>query len=134
MPGNLSQVAKAFLASRHDLAYLDPMAYIPGLRMKSWCGVCGVFLSRAKSDNLIFMKEITATDAARNFSDLLDELEHRGGEYVIVRRGKPVAHLERVTAGNGSSIKRLLSSRSPDEEWAADLASVRGLLALEERR
>ena len=79
------------------------------------------------------MKEISATEAARNFSDLLDNLEHRGADYVIVRHGKPVAHLERVRSGNGSSVKSLLSSNSPDASWAEDLASMRELLALEDR-
>ncbi|MDH3306655.1 MAG: type II toxin-antitoxin system Phd/YefM family antitoxin [Acidimicrobiia bacterium] len=79
------------------------------------------------------MKEITATEAARNFSELLDDLEHRGGDYVIVRRGRPVAHLEPIVTGSGSAVKNLLMSSAPDPAWRSDLASVRDLLDLEDR-
>jgi prevent-host-death family protein len=41
--------------------------------------------SRA-SDNLIFMREMTATEVARNFSEVLDAVE--AGEEIIVLRGK----------------------------------------------
>ncbi len=38
------------------------------------------------SDNLIFMKEMTATEVARNFSEVLDAVE--AGEEIVVLRGK----------------------------------------------
>jgi prevent-host-death family protein len=41
--------------------------------------------SRA-SDNLIFMREMTATEVARNFSEVLDAVE--AGEEIVVLRGK----------------------------------------------
>lgn len=43
-----------------------------------------------KSDNLIFMKTITATEAARNFSAILDAVE-AGDEFEITRGNKSIA-------------------------------------------
>lgn len=39
-----------------------------------------------KSDNLNFMKEMTVTEVARNFSAVIDAVE--AGEEILVRRGK----------------------------------------------
>lgn len=48
--------------------------------------------SLPQSDNLISMKEMTATEVARNFSDVLDAVE--GGEEIVILRGKvPVARI-----------------------------------------
>lgn len=80
------------------------------------------------------MTEVTATEAARHFAELLDAIEHRGEHYTIVRRGKAVAHLEPVSRGKGSELKELLRRHRPDAGWAADLAAVRDLVTLDERR
>lgn len=37
------------------------------------------------------MREITATAAARGFSDLLDAVEHKGEEFEVTRHGRVVA-------------------------------------------
>lgn len=79
------------------------------------------------------MPEVTATDAARNFADLLDAIEHRGEHFTIVRRGKAIAHLEPMSGGGGSETKALLRSHRPDRNWAEDLHEVRGLLEIDER-
>lgn len=79
------------------------------------------------------MSEVSATDAARNFADMLDAIEHRGEHFTIVRRGKPIAQLEPVTRGRGVDAKALLRRHRPDATWAAELATVRGLVELEER-
>lgn len=61
----------------------------------------------AKSDNLIFMeiKYLTATEVARNFSAVLDEVEN--GQEIVVLRGK-VAVARLVSAApkkpNGAKI------------------------------
>jgi antitoxin (DNA-binding transcriptional repressor) of toxin-antitoxin stability system len=78
--------------------------------------------------------DVSATDAARNFADLLDVIEHRGEHFTIVRRGRAVAHLEPVSRGRGSDVKALLRRHRPDGTWAEDLAALRGLLEIEERR
>ena len=79
------------------------------------------------------MPDVTATDAARHFADLLDGVEHRGEHYTIVRRGKAVAHLEPVASGRGADVKSLLRRHGPDEAWAEDLGEVRRLLEVETR-
>lgn len=76
---------------------------------------------------------MTATDAARNFADLLDAIEHRHERYTIMRRGRAVAQLEPVSRGRGVDLKALLRRHKPDTDWADDLTEVRDLLALEDR-
>jgi prevent-host-death family protein len=77
--------------------------------------------------------DVTATDAARNFADLLDAVEHRGEHFTIVRRGKAIAHLEPTSRGRGSDAKSLLERHRPDPAWAGDLAAVRALLEVDDR-
>ncbi|MDF1597812.1 MAG: type II toxin-antitoxin system prevent-host-death family antitoxin [Acidimicrobiia bacterium] len=79
------------------------------------------------------MPDITATEAARHFADLLDGVEHRGEHYTIVRRGKAVAHLEPTTTGRGVDVKALLRRHRPDAAWSTELTDLRGLLEIEDR-
>lgn len=79
------------------------------------------------------MPDVTATDAARNFADLLDAIEHRGEHFTIVRRGKAIAQLEPVNGGGGSETKALLRRHRPDRAWRADLDETRGLLEIDDR-
>ncbi len=79
------------------------------------------------------MSEITATDAASSFADLLDAVEHRGEQFTIVRRGKAVARLQPVSEGRGADVKAILRRHAPDRRWAQDLAGVRSLVELQER-
>ena len=79
------------------------------------------------------MPDVSATDAARNFADLLDAIEHRGEHFTIVRRGKAIAHLEPMNRGLGVDVKALLRRHRPDGAWASQLDEVRSLLEIEER-
>ncbi len=79
------------------------------------------------------MPDISATDAARHFADLLDAVEHHGERYTIVRRGKAVAHIEAIAQGRGANVKSLLARHDPDGQWSEDLASIRGLVEIEDR-
>ena len=83
------------------------------------------------------MSEITATEAARKFADLLDDVEHDvehgGGRYTITRRGKAVAQVGPVARGRGADVKAILSRHHLDAGWTNDLAEVRGLLEVEQR-
>jgi len=79
------------------------------------------------------MPDVSATEAARNFADLLDGIEHRGEHYTIIRRGKAVAHLEPVVRGRGADVKEMLRKHRPDANWAGDLAGMRALLEIEVR-
>lgn len=79
------------------------------------------------------MSEVTATEAARRFADLLDAIEHGGERYTITRRGRAVAHIEPVSRGRGADAKALLRRHRPDARWANDLDEVRDLLEVEHR-
>jgi prevent-host-death family protein len=79
------------------------------------------------------VKDVTATEAARRFSDLLDAVEHRGEAFTIVRNGRPVALVTRARQSNGAAFKRLLREFPGDAEWARDIAETRALLRLEDR-
>jgi len=47
-----------------------------------------LLLDKNQSDNLIFMKRMTATEVARNFSAVLDAVEQ--GDEIEITRGKKV--------------------------------------------
>ncbi len=79
------------------------------------------------------MPDVTATDAARNFADLLDAIEHRGERFTIVRRGKAIAHLEPLHDGHGADVKSLLCRHRPDALWAGEIDEVRALLEIDSR-
>ena len=79
------------------------------------------------------MPEVTATDAARNFADLLDAIEHRGEHFTIIRRGKAVAHLEPMGRGRGADVKSALRRHCVDGGWSRDLESVRELIEIDDR-
>ena len=79
------------------------------------------------------MTEVSATDAARNFSDILDAVEHRGERFTILRRGKVVAQLDPVSTGKGNEVKAMLRRHRADADFARDIASVRELLEIEAR-
>ena len=79
------------------------------------------------------MPEVSATEAARNFADLLDAVEHRGAHFTVVRRGKPIAHLEPAKPGLGADAKGLLRRHPRDAKWARELSAIRGLVEIEVR-
>jgi len=77
--------------------------------------------------------DVTATDAARNFADLLDAIEHRREHFTIVRRGKAIAHLEPLGRGRGVDVKALIRRHRPDPAWLNDLHEVRAVLEVDDR-
>ena len=52
-------------------------------------------------------KTITATEAARRFSDLLNRIRFRGERYLIARGGKPVATLAPADTAVDKTIDEL---------------------------
>lgn len=78
------------------------------------------------------MADVSATEAARNFADLLDAVE-RGECFTIIRRGKAVAHLEPPHHGRGGDVKAVLREHRADLGWARELAETRRMLTVEER-
>lgn len=79
------------------------------------------------------MRRLSATDAARRFSELLDAVERRGESFLVVRRGRAVARIEPAGAANGKLVKDVLRSNPPDGRWASELRELRAALAIEDR-
>ena len=79
------------------------------------------------------MSEITATDAARNFADLLDAVEFRGERITIIRRGRAVALVEPISSGLGADVKALLQRHPIDAEWTVTLEEIRNLVVTKDR-
>jgi antitoxin (DNA-binding transcriptional repressor) of toxin-antitoxin stability system len=79
-------------------------------------------------------RRVSATEAARGFSELLDLVERHGETFVVERRGRPVASIQPAPVANGRALKELLRSRGPDAEWARELAELRSTVQPEDRR
>ena len=79
------------------------------------------------------MKLVSATEAARNFSAVLDGVEHGSQTYIVTRRGKPVAWITPVATANGQGVKRLLREHQPDADWLGEVDALRAELPVEER-
>ena len=79
------------------------------------------------------MSEITATDAARNFADLLDAVEFRGERITIIRRGRAIARVEPISSGHGGDVKALLKRHPIDAAWAEALNEIRELAIAKDR-
>ncbi len=71
---------------------------------------------------------ITATEAARHFSDLLNRVRYRGETFRIVRSGEEVAQLTAASPRSETSLRALLSKleaeRTDDPEFADDLERI----------
>jgi prevent-host-death family protein len=79
------------------------------------------------------MRRLSATDAARRFSEVLDAVERRGESFLVVRRGRAVARIEPARAANGKLVKQVLLANPPDRGWATELRELRAALAIEDR-
>lgn len=79
------------------------------------------------------MPDISATEAARRFSDVLDTVEHGKESYTIIRRGKAVAHLEPIAKGRGAEVKEILRHHKPDAKWSEELSRLRELIEIDAR-
>lgn len=79
------------------------------------------------------MRRLTATEAARRFSDLLDRVERNGETFVVERRGRAVASIRPAAAVSGRTVKDLLRAQAPDPDWERELADLRGSVEPEER-
>jgi antitoxin (DNA-binding transcriptional repressor) of toxin-antitoxin stability system len=79
------------------------------------------------------MRRLTATEAARRFSDLLDSVERNGETFVVERRGRAVASIRPAAPVSGRTVKDLLRAHAPDPGWQRELADLRGSVEPEER-
>lgn len=78
------------------------------------------------------MKTMTATEASRNFSDLLDAIE--GGETVTITRGShPVAEIGPPHRRVGADLRTALEGiEPPDARFSEDINTALSLLTTEE--
>jgi prevent-host-death family protein len=79
------------------------------------------------------VRRISATEASRRFSELLDAVEHRGETFVVVRNGRPVARVAPAPPATGRVLKDVLSEHPADSSWRRELDELRSLLTVEER-
>jgi antitoxin (DNA-binding transcriptional repressor) of toxin-antitoxin stability system len=71
------------------------------------------------------VKQLSATDAARRFSDVLDSIESNHESFVVVRHGRAVATIGPAAAGTGRVLKEALRAHRPDPAWATELRELR---------
>lgn len=80
------------------------------------------------SDILIGMREMTASEASRHFSAVLDSAE-QGEAMVITRGGKRVATIAPVGNANGAALRTILDrwrgNDAVDDAFAQRVADVR---------
>jgi len=73
-------------------------------------------------------ERISATQAARNFSDLLNRVHYLGDSFVIVRDGEEVGRLEPMVSKPTTTFRELVElvrSMGPsDEDFAEDLEDI----------
>lgn len=71
---------------------------------------------------------ISATEAARNLSELLNRVLYRGESFLIARNGVDVAQLgpapERSSVSLAEALDKLVASRSGDPGFADDLERI----------
>ena len=74
-------------------------------------------------------KRITATAAAREFSHVLDRVEHGGDEFVVERHGRAVATIAPVTTARrakwGDVVAVLDALPRPDAAFGRELKKAR---------
>jgi antitoxin (DNA-binding transcriptional repressor) of toxin-antitoxin stability system len=77
------------------------------------------------------MRTMTATEASRNFSDLLDAIEH--GETITITRGHhAVAEMRPARLRTGADLAAALDKiPPPDDRFAADIAGALALISSE---
>ncbi len=81
------------------------------------------------------MDELSATEAARRFSDLLDDVEHRGKSFVVTRHGRAVARVEPVAGrSTGADLLAFLRVNPPDSDWLDELRELRSAYPAEAER
>ena len=70
---------------------------------------------------------ISATEAARSFSELMNRVRYRAESFIVERGGKPICEISpaRPPKFSGSELARLLRSLpKPDDEYLAIVEEV----------
>ncbi|MBI2940904.1 MAG: type II toxin-antitoxin system Phd/YefM family antitoxin [Chloroflexi bacterium] len=72
--------------------------------------------------------KITATELAKNLSDVLNRIRYRGERFVVERNGEPVATLAPVQAPPGITVGELIARLGdlglPGDGFADDLEAI----------
>jgi prevent-host-death family protein len=71
------------------------------------------------------VKQLSATEASRRFSEVLDDVERGGESYVVVRHGRAVATIGPAAGATGKALKEALRANRPDDAWAGELGELR---------
>jgi prevent-host-death family protein len=71
------------------------------------------------------MKQLSATDVSRRFSEVLDEVERGGESFVVIRHGRAVATIGPANGGTGKALKEALRANPPDDDWADEVRELR---------
>jgi prevent-host-death family protein len=74
------------------------------------------------------MEKVTATDAARRFSDLVNRVFYRHESFVIVRNGQEVGKLvppDPAPTATFSQLVAIVRSHRLDGDFAGDLLAIR---------
>ncbi len=81
---------------------------------------------------LVVMRTVTATEASRGFSDLLDAIE--AGETITITRGnRTIAEIRPARRRTGADLRAVLvGTTPPDDTFEADIAEAVGHLAVDE--
>lgn len=78
------------------------------------------------------MTRITARDASRGFSTLLDRVEHDGEEYTVVRDGRVVARIVPATPRTVAGFLARRAGHLPlDDDFAAEATSANSLVTVD---
>ena len=73
------------------------------------------------------MRSISATEAARNFSRLLDDVVN-GESIVITREGRPVGRLSPESSTTADRLVRIMEENPLDAAFMEDVEEARRLL------
>jgi prevent-host-death family protein len=80
------------------------------------------------------MREMTASDASRNFSAVLDSVE-QGETIVVTRAGRRIASIAPAPAATGAALNALLTrwrgSAALDDDFARSIDTARTAAAIE---
>ena len=68
---------------------------------------------------------VSATEAVRRFSDLLNRIRYRGEEFVVERAGEPVCHMTPAAPAKALTLRELAALLreipKPDASYASEV-------------
>ena len=80
------------------------------------------------------MREITASEASRNFSTVLDSVEH-GETIVVTRAGRRIASIAPAPAASGAAFNAVLArwreAAALDDAFAEHIAAARAAASVD---